>query len=149
MTHEDRLRLAQEMNRKLAAIKQAGQIATRDLIREDNLTADEITGLVDLYPAWAAGMSYAADDLIAYGGTLYQVITGHTSQADWTPDAVPALFVSKTPAGVIPDWVQPTGAHDAYNTGDRVMFEGQVYESLMDGNVYSPTEYPAGWSLVS
>jgi len=148
MTHEDRLRLAQEMNRKLAAIKQAGQIATRDLIREDNLTADEITGLVDLYPAWAAGMSYAADDLIAYGGTLYQVITGHTSQADWTPDAVPALFVSKTPAGVIPDWVQPTGAHDAYNIGDKVIFEGRVYRSLIDGNTWSPAIYPAGWEAV-
>ena len=148
MTHEERLRLAQEMNRKLAAIKQAGQIATRDMIREDSLSPDEITGLVDLYPVWAAGMSYAADDLIAYGGTLYQVIQAHTSQADWTPDAVPALFVSKTPAGVIPDWVQPTGAHDAYNIGDKVIFEGRVYRSLIDGNTWSPAIYPAGWEAV-
>ncbi|TAH58217.1 MAG: hypothetical protein EWM48_02110 [Sphaerochaeta sp.] len=149
MTHEERLALAQEMNRKLAAIKQAGQIATRDLIREDSLSPDEITGLVDLYPVWAAGMSYAADDLIAYGGTLYQVIQAHTSQADWTPDAVPALFVSKTPAGVIPDWVQPTGAHDAYNIGDKVLFEGLVYESLINANTWSPTAYPAGWQIIS
>ena len=149
MTHEERLALAIELNNQLAANKVAGRIATRDLIREDSLSPDEITGLVDLYPVWAAGMSYAADDLIAYGGTLYQVITGHTSQAGWEPDTVPALFVSKTPAGVIPDWVQPTGAHDAYNIGDKVTYNGQVYESLINGNTWSPTAYPAGWSLVS
>lgn len=47
-----------------------------------------------------------------------------------------------------PEWVQPTGSHDAYNTGDLVTFEGQVYRSLIDGNVWSPTAYPAGWELV-
>lgn len=47
-----------------------------------------------------------------------------------------------------PEFVQPTGAHDAYNTGDRVTFEGQIYESTMDGNTYSPTAYPQGWQLI-
>lgn len=47
-----------------------------------------------------------------------------------------------------PEFVQPTGAHDAYNTGDRVTFEGKVYESTMDGNTYSPTAYPQGWQLI-
>ena len=41
--------------------------------------------------------------------------------------------------------MQPTGAHDAYNKGDKVTFEGKHYISLIDGNVYSPTAYPAGW----
>jgi len=45
-----------------------------------------------------------------------------------------------------PEWIQPTGAHDAYNTGDRVTFEGADYESTIDANTWSPTEYPAGWS---
>ena len=43
------------------------------------------------------------------------------------------------------EWVQPTGAHDSYKKGDRVRFEGKNYESLMDGNVWSPAAYPAGW----
>ena len=47
-----------------------------------------------------------------------------------------------------PEFVQPTGAHDAYNTGDRVTYNGNVYESTMDGNVYSPDAYPQGWYLV-
>ena len=44
-----------------------------------------------------------------------------------------------------PEWVAPSGAHDAYKTGDRVTFEGAVYESVIDGNVWSPTDYPQGW----
>lgn len=48
----------------------------------------------------------------------------------------------------VPEWVQPIGAHDAYNIGDQVTFEGEVYKSLMNGNTYSPTAYPQGWALV-
>lgn len=44
-----------------------------------------------------------------------------------------------------PEWVQPTGGHDAYNTGDRVTYNGRVYESTMDGNTWSPDAYPQGW----
>lgn len=46
----------------------------------------------------------------------------------------------------VPEWVQPTGGHDAYNTGDQVTFEGAVYTSAIDGNVWSPTDHPAGWT---
>lgn len=46
-----------------------------------------------------------------------------------------------------PEFVQPTGAHDAYNTGDKVTYNGKHYISTMDGNVWSPDAYPAGWEL--
>ena len=45
-------------------------------------------------------------------------------------------------------WVQPTGAQDAYAIGARVTFNGSVYESKINANVWSPTAYPAGWKLV-
>ena len=64
----------------------------------------------------------------------------HALEARPNPDPEPAD---------IPDWVQPTGAHDAYNKGDKVRFEGSIYESLIDGNVWSPSVYPAGWALVA
>lgn len=41
--------------------------------------------------------------------------------------------------------MQPTGAHDAYKVGDRVSFEGADWESLIAGNVWSPTAHPGGW----
>ena len=53
------------------------------------------------------------------------------------------------PAEAIPDFVQPTGAHDAYKKGDKVKFEGKVYESLIDANTYSPSTYPAGWKEIT
>jgi len=47
-----------------------------------------------------------------------------------------------------PEYGQPTGEHDAYNTGDRVTFEGSVYESTIDANVWTPTAHPQGWQLI-
>jgi len=61
-----------------------------------------------------------------------------------TPDPAP----EEPPAEVEPEvaeFVQPTGAHDAYAIGDRVRFEGHTYRSLIDGNAHSPAAYPAGW----
>ena len=81
---------------------------------------------------------------------------------DWEVTHNGRTWVSTTPANVWqpgvsgwrevveedaapPEWVAPSGAHDAYKTGDRVAFEGVVYESVIDGNVWSPTDYPQGW----
>ena len=52
------------------------------------------------------------------------------------------------PAHEFPEWVQPTGGHDAYNVGDIVTFEGRVWESLIAGNSWSPADYPQGWQEV-
>jgi len=98
--------------------------------------------------SWQAGLPLAVGQIVAYSGGLWEVIQAHTAQSDWTPDIVPALFKTTVAEGEIPDWVQPTGAHDAYALGDKVRFEGKVYESLINANVWSPTVYPAGWKLV-
>ena len=109
-----------------------------------SLTDADALESVELFPAWASGVAYAVDERIQYGGTLYRVVQAHTSQADWTPDKTPALFVVVS-LDEWPEWVQPTGSHDAYKKGDKVTFEGKHYVSLIDGNVYSPAVYPAGW----
>ena len=118
------------------------------------LTDEQAEAIVDAFPAWAVGRAYAVGDRVRYEGALYKVIQAHTSQADWTPDVAVSLFVRLSPEEgdddptTIPEWVQPTGAQDAYNTGDRVRYEGSVYESTIDGNVWSPADYPQGWRLV-
>lgn len=101
-------------------------------------------GAMAIYPAWEIGEAYAVNDRRRYGDFLYKCVQAHTSQADWTPDAVPALWV-KISTEEWPEWVQPTGAHDAYNTGDKVTYNGKRYVSRIDANVYSPEAYPAGW----
>ena len=97
-----------------------------------------------VYPAWEIGKAYAVNDRRRYGDFLYRCVQAHTSQADWRPDVVPALWV-KISTEEWPEWVQPTGAHDAYNTGDKVTYNGNRYVSRIDANVYSPEAYPAGW----
>lgn len=106
---------------------------------------------VELFPAWRSGEAYGVNDRLRYGGKLYRVVQEHTSQPDWTPDVTPALFTEVAPPGTIPVWRQPTGAQDAYQPGDKVYYpdaNGAVYESTIDGNIWSPEAYPAGWRAV-
>ena len=53
------------------------------------------------------------------------------------------------PVEEYPEYVQPTGAHDAYKIGDKITFEGDKYECQMDNCVWSPIEYPAAWKKVT
>ena len=118
------------------------------------LTDDMAMEISTVYPAYEVGKAYAADELISYGVNgvgdpqLYRVVQAHTSQADWIPDATPALYtpIGLTEAGY-PIWSKPTGSHDAYAADDIVDYNGTLYKSLIDGNVYSPEEYPAGWEI--
>ena len=47
-----------------------------------------------------------------------------------------------------PEYVQPTGAHDAYKVGDKITYNGKKYECVYNGCVWTPDSYPAGWKLV-
>ena len=138
----------ERLNKQKQAEQKATQMTVAKMLLANELTDAEILDMVYLYPAWNVGIEYKVGDMVEYLGKLYEVIQAHTSQDDWRPPDVPALFTLRSPAGVIPEWTQPTGAHDAYNIGDKVIFEGQVYESLIDGNTWSPTDYPQGWELI-
>ena len=118
----------------------------RQLIEQLAVTLDDETALtgVELFPMWAIGMAYAAGDRVQHGGTLYKCVQAHTSQTDWTPDATQALWVVVS-IEEFPEWVQPTGAHDAYNIGDKVSYNGQHYVCTSNANVYAPDVY--GWQL--
>jgi hypothetical protein len=119
----------------------------------ESLSEDKALEVATVFPAWEADKTYTAGQYITYGTNavgdpqLYKVVQAHTSQADWLPPDIPAVY---TPLGLdnngYPVWAQPTGAHDAYNTGDIVNYNGTLYECLIDGNTYSPEAYPAGWT---
>ena len=96
---------------------------------------------------WVANERVEVGMRRVYDGVTYQVLQAHTTQSDWTPPATPALWAVVQEGPDCPDWVQPTGAHDAYNIGDCVTFEGQQYVSKINANVWSPAVYPAGWEL--
>lgn len=52
-----------------------------------------------------------------------------------------------TPVDEWPEYVQPTGAHDAYKVGDKITYNGKRYICKMDGCVWTPDAYPAGWEV--
>lgn len=120
------------------------------------LTDDKALEISTVYPAYEIGKEYAADDLISYGVNgvgdpqLYRVVQKHTSQSNWIPGTVGTESLY-TPIGITeagyPVWSKPTGSHDAYAADDIVDYNGTLYRSLIDGNVYSPDEYPAGWEI--
>lgn len=113
----------------------------------DILTDEQAETMPQLYPEWQVGTEYAIGKRVRYEGKLYRCVQAHTSQEGWEPPNVPALWVRTAAEGEIPDWVQPTGAHDAYNKGDKVRYEGKVWVSTMDANTYAPGVY--GWDEVA
>ena len=110
------------------------------------LSDEEALECISFSPAWNPCISYTAGQRIRYNNALYKVLQAHTSQSDWTPDKAPSLFakVLMPEDGAPKEWVQPDSTN-AYAKGDKVLFEGKTYESLIDNNVWSPAAYPAGW----
>lgn len=114
--------------------------------------SDEValTG-VELFPHWNGGeIEYKVDERVSYNGILFKCLQAHTSQTAWTPTDAPSLWakVLIPDPEVIPDWEQPDSTN-AYMKGDKVRYNGKIYESLIDNNVWSPDAYPAGWSEVA
>lgn len=102
---------------------------------------------VELFQSWGAGVDYAVQTRVRYGGKLYRCEQAHTSQEGWEPPVTPALWTEVAEPGTIPVWKQPTGAQDSYAKGDKVRYPdeaGSVWVSDVDGNVWEPGVY--GWT---
>ena len=117
--------------------------AALSLSDEDALEAS------NLFPNWEEAFIYSKDDRVRYEGILYKCLQAHTSQAAWTPVAAPSLWakVLIPDENVIPEWEQPDSTN-AYQVGDKVMFNGVIYESVIANNIWSPAAYPAGWNSI-
>jgi len=121
-------------------------IRIRQLIEKSVIILDDEEALEApmLFPAFDPnGKSYILGDRFAYEGKLYRVLQNHTSQSDWLPTTAVSLYVEVTPPNTIAPWKQPTGAHDAYQLGDKVIHNGKTWESTVTNNVWMPSSY--GW----
>lgn len=132
----------------------AKQLRKLLLITVDELPDETAAALPTFVDAWSSDTEYKTGKRVAYNGTVYKVLQDHTSQSDWTPDTAASLYakvlIPTDEDGEqtdIPEWEQPESTN-GYMTGDRVMYEGQIYESLIDNNVWSPSAYPQGWQLI-
>ena len=134
--------------------KAAEQLRRAIQLFVQTLTDELALEVATVFPAWEVNRAYTVGDIISYGENstgdpqLYKVVQAHTSAAEWTPDATASLYdaVGLDESGY-PVWSRPSGAHDAYNTGDIVNYNGTLYKSLIDGNTWSPEEYPNGWEV--
>lgn len=113
----------------------------------NSATDEQALKALALYPKWKVGIAYQKDERVLYNDILYKVLTGHTSQADWAPDAAPSLFakVLIPDKNVIPEWEQPESTNP-YTKGDKVTHNGKTWRSTIDGNVWEPGVY--GWEEI-
>ena len=113
----------------------------RKLIEKAAATLKDTDALegIELFPKWSDDYEYSVDDRVRYGDTLYKCLTAHTAQSTWTPSDSPSLWVRvDDPSIEWPDWVQPTGATDAYAKGAKVTHVEKHWISDVDGNVWEP-----------
>lgn len=118
----------------------------------NTLPPEEALVIAAIFPEWDLGIKYKKDEYVRYGlnadgePQIYRVISNHDSQYSWAPDKAVSLFtkVGFTETGTA-IWIQPMGAHDAYNKDDKVSYNGKIYISLVNGNTWAPDVY--GWAL--
>lgn len=120
----------------------AGMQALARTAPDEVLLAQPMT----MYDEWSAdGVAYTLNDIRQYNGLLYRCVQAHTSQATWTPEAAASLWTRiADPAQEWPEWIQPTGAHNAYAKGAKVTHAGKRWVSDVDANVWEPGVY--GWT---
>lgn len=116
----------------------------------DILTDVQAISFPTAFPLWHCDTNYISGQRVRYNSVLYKCLSDHTSQEDWNPEGAPSLWAKmlidpEDPD--IPEWVQPDSTNP-YMTGDKVIFNGTTYESVIDNNVWSPADYPAGWEVV-
>ncbi|MCL2752318.1 MAG: hypothetical protein FWE62_06165 [Firmicutes bacterium] len=145
-----RMRDGEERERKRAASARRLQELQAETLAQAATDDETVIELTPLLPEWEP-KAYSLNAVVQYEDEPYKCVQAHdaTGNPGWTPDATPALW--KGYRAAVEDWpefVQPTGGHDAYQTGDKVTYKGERYESVIDNNVWSPEGYPAGWMTI-
>lgn len=134
----------EEYDREHGIVRQYSDAKADDLlsgilINMANIPEDTAIHMVSKYPAWESGREYAVGWRVRWGDSLYKVIQAHKSQDGWEPGVAYSLFAKILPGqdGEIGEWQQPDSTNP-YQRGDKVTRGGEVWESLVDGNVWEP-----------
>lgn len=149
---EDRLAKAGKILLGGADVAKAAELRNTIDTLADTLDDEQAVEMSLLFAEWDGNdVFYDTGKRVMYNGALYKVLQAHSSQPDWTPVNAPSLF-AKVLAGQegteIGEWTQPDSTNP-YMTGDKVIYNGKIYESVIDNNVWSPDVYPAGWKEVT
>ena len=134
--------LKTEEEQKIEELKQKNELAL-ELIKT-KLSDEEKVEFISLFPPFQETHDYVEGDEFSYNGTIYRVLQDHRSN-HYRPNEAVSLYVDILNKLTIEEWKQPQGSHDAYMIGDKVLWQGEVFRSIIDNNVWSPTDYPQGW----
>lgn len=137
--------------RKFKAVGMMAARQARDKAASDDTAANEIIDMTALLEPWTEG-AQTAGNVVVYNGYPYKVVQTHdsTGNPDWNPANTPALFApyhATDKAHALP-WVAPTGAHDAYNAGEwMIWMDGLAYECKQNATVHDPSVLPDAWEV--
>ena len=132
----------------LQAAVRAAKLGLHTSIAQETVTPTQIISCEAILDAWQPG-AYEIGDVRKHSGQVWRCCQAHdnANNPDIEPGKSPAQWApyhSRDPRYAKP-FVQPTGAHDTYQAGEWCIFSGALYCSTMDGNAYSPVDYPTGW----
>ena len=137
-----------KMLERITAVYATGQLTTeeftqlRAMAQEHANPIDSLAPLEERFDVILERLAAVTASVDALSARVDALEAGDDTEPGEDPEPV------DPPAPSYPEWVQPLGGHDAYKTGDRVMYQGKVYESTIDGNVWAPDVYPAGWKEI-
>ena len=150
--------IKQYLEEQFASVRQetvptqkAAAVMFRALAQTDVIKPTDALDNAGMFPLWAESIGQRAEagSYWRHGDKLYRVNAGqgHTIQADWAPRKAVSLFsLAANPADEWPEWIQPTGAHNAYAKGAKVAHNGKKWISTAKSNVWEPGVY--GWEEV-
>lgn len=143
----------------VAELKKEIKTAFETLVLSKDLSKEQQENILNQYKPYQVGKEYEENEKFTYKDKVYEVIQAHRSQTTWLPESTPALYKEylnveiKNQDGstteIVAEFKQPTGAHDAYNKGDKVLFKGKIYQSKIDANTFSPEQFADGWEEVA
>lgn len=143
----------------VAELKKEIKTAFETLILAKDLSKEQKDNILNQYKPYQIGKYYEENEKFTYKDKVYEVIQAHTSQITWLPESTPGLYKEYlnveiqnqdgSTTEVVAEFKQPTGAHDAYKKGDKVLFKGKIYQSKIDANTFSPEQFADGWEEVA
>ena len=135
---------------KVKRITSQTAVAMQMLVVQADLPDEKALLVEALYPEWTINETYKIGDICRYNDNLYRCLLDNVATEVHTPDVSVALWKqilpAEEPGGYLP-WVQPLGATDAYDMGDRVTHNDKVWESIAYSNIWEPGVY--GWVEVN